>query len=73
MDFENHALGTGQVRLDVGKLEKLAIQLALQGERLAQARLVAGQPGFRVGEAAFGTLLKPTLENDNNRPISSVT
>jgi hypothetical protein len=50
--FIDHTLGSGQVRLDVGKLEKLAVQLALQGERLAQARLVASQPGFRIGDAA---------------------
>ena len=45
------ALGAGQVRLDLGKLRKLAIQFALQVECFAQPRFEASQPCFRVGDA----------------------
>jgi hypothetical protein len=48
MDFKNFAPGACQLRFDDGKL---AAQFALQEKCPGRARIVAGQPSFRVGDA----------------------
>jgi len=62
----DHTFGAGQVRLDLGQQGELGVQLALQGEHLAQARRVAGQPGGRVGDAA------PLLPEFGLHPVEGV-
>ena len=52
MVVSTRAFSAGEVGLNVEKLSEPVVQLALQRERLAQARLITGEPGRRFDAAA---------------------